>query len=89
MKSGDLVPDGSVPAGVDALGGRGVVEVDDHEDDDGVGEFEVEDGVEEVVFLDLEPQRKGKRHGGYLCDGFLYKLRDLLEIKFKLGKLQF
>ena len=59
VKCGDLVLDGDVPAGVDALGGRGVVEVDDQEDDDGVGEFEVEDGVEEVVFLDLEPQRKG------------------------------
>ena len=75
--------------GLMLLGGRGVVEVDDQGDDDGVGEFEVEDGVEEVVFLDWDHWRKGNWLGNYLCDGFLYKLRDLLEIKFKLGKLQF
>ena len=68
MKSGELVLDGGVLAGVDALGGSDAVGVDDHEDDDEVGDFEVEDGVEEVVSLDLEPQSEGDWHGGYLCD---------------------
>ena len=61
MKCGDLGLDGDGPAGIDARGGRGVVEVDDQGDDNEVGEFEircewelveVEDEVEEVVFLD-------------------------------------
>ena len=61
VKCGDLGLDGDEPAGIDALGGRGVVEVDDQGDDNVVGEFEircewelveVEGEVEEVVFLD-------------------------------------
>ena len=60
MKSGNLVLDGGVLAGVDALGGSDAVGVDDHEDDGEVGDFEVEDGVEEVVSLDLNLRAKVK-----------------------------
>ena len=53
MKSGKLVLDGGVLAGVDALGGSDAVGVDDHEDAGVVEEFEVDDGVEGVVSLGL------------------------------------
>ena len=68
MKRGKLALDGGVLAGVDALGGSDAVGVDDHEDAGEVEECEVDDGVEEVVSFDLEPQSKGKSHGGYLCE---------------------